>query len=227
MESSNIHILGVGYQSAPIISILKSGLPMDRVYLLWNRNEKIESSKDDVVSAFLSVDFTQDDVIPQEVDAFDYQDVLNNVMIIARKEKDIAEADGRKVMFYINITHGTRLITGALCTASLMLGAQMYYLKENEGGTSSVNDLLIKVPAPKIPDLDKLTTKRREFLKRVCDNKNGHTVSELAMEFNTKQNVNQYVGYFESINLVRRVHEGKGVRIIPTELGNMAVSWLL
>ena len=121
------------------------------------------------------------------------------------------------------------MVTGALCTAAMMIGAQMYYLKERDDDTNnlSINDLIIRIPTPKIPDLDKLTDKRRKFLKMICNEPDGLTVSELAEEFSTKQNVNQFVGYFESNNLVERVHEGKSVRIRPTELGRMAANWLI
>ena len=53
------------------------------------------------------------------------------------------------------------------------------------------------------------------------------TVSRLAEEFSSKQNVNQFVGFFETNNLVERVHQGKNVRIKATELGRMAANWLI
>ncbi len=110
-----------------------------------------------------------------------------------------------------------------------MIGAQMYYLKERDMETDnlSVDDLIIRVPIPRVPDLDKLTDKRRKFLKMVCNEVDGLTVTELAAEFSSKQNVNQFVGYFENNNLMERIHEGKNVRIRATELGRMAANWLI
>ncbi len=231
MATTNVHIIGVGYDPVPIISILRSSLPCDRVHLLWNddKEKRIGPAKNAIVDALLKSGFHPQDVMAEKINAFDYQKILNHVMIISQIEKERAEKTETRIQFYMNITHGTRLVTGALCTASMMLGAQMYYLREKGDDTEnhSINDLIIRVPIPKVPDLDKLTDKRRKFLKMVCDKKDGITVSELAKEFSSKQNVNQFVGYFENINLVERIHEGKNVRIKATDLGKMAANWLL
>ncbi len=53
------------------------------------------------------------------------------------------------------------------------------------------------------------------------------TVAQLLTEFSSKQNVNQYVAFFEENNLVERIHEGKAVRIKVTELGRMVTNWLI
>ncbi|WP_400238778.1 HFX_2341 family transcriptional regulator domain-containing protein [Methanomethylophilus alvi] len=229
MATTNVHIIGVGYDPQPIINILRSSLPCDRVHLLWNADPKIAASKEKIVNTLVSNGFQPEDVMAEEVDVFDYQKVLNYIMLISQIEKNRAIDTNTRVQFYLNITHGTRLVTGALCTAAMMIGAQMYYLKERDDDTNnlSINDLIIRIPTPKVPDLDKLTDKRRKFLKMICNESDGLTVSELAEEFSTKQNVNQFVGYFESNNLVERVHEGKSVRIRPTELGRMAANWLI
>ena len=229
MATTNVHIIGVGYDPQPIINILRSSLPCDRVHLLWNPDSKIAASKERIVSTLTNNGFHPDDVKTEEVDVFDYQKVLNSIMLISQIEKNRAEQAGTRVQFYLNITHGTRLVTGALCTAAMMIGAQMYYLKERDENTDhlSIDDLIIRVPIPRVPDLDKLTDKRRKFLKMICSEANGLTVSELAEEFSSKQNVNQFVGYFENNNLVERIHEGKSVRIVPTELGRMAANWLI
>lgn len=229
MATTNVHIIGVGYKPQPIINILRSSLPCDRVHLLWNADPKIIVSKDKIIETLVGNGFHPEDVMSEEVDVFDYQKVLNHVMLISQIEKNRAADTGTRVQFFFNITHGTRLVTGALCTAAMMIGAQMYYLKERDENTenTSIDDLIIRVPIPRVPDLDKMTDKRRKFLKMICNEEDGLTVSELAAEFSTKQNVNQFVGYFEKNNLVERIHEGKGVRIRPTELGRMAANWLI
>lgn len=230
MPTTNIHIIGVGYDPKPIISILRSNLPCDRVHLLWNKDERIEASKNAILDAFITSGFAAEDILAEEVDVYDYQKILNHVMLISELEKKRAAQIGNRLQFYMNITHGTRLVTGAICTAAMMVGAEMYYLRERKtesDKTLGVNDLLIRVPTPRVPDLDKMTDKRRKFLKMVCSEVDGLTVSELAKEFSSKQNVNQFVGYFEDNNLVERIHEGKSVRIRATELGKMAANWLI
>ncbi len=227
--SINIHITGVGYDPAPVINILKSSLPCDKIHLLWNSDKRITESKDAIISALNGAGYHDDDVTAHEVNVYDYQAILNTAMLIAQSEKEKYSESNMKVCFYLNITHGTRLVTGALCTAAMLLGAQMYYLQERKDGTDnlSMDELIIRIPVPKIPDLDKLTSKRREFLKRVCSETDGVSISVLSMEFKSKQNVNQFVGYFEYNNLVERVREGQHVRIRATELGRMASNWLI
>ncbi len=229
MASVNVHIIGVGYDPQPIINILRSSLPCDRIHLLWNNDSKIAESKEKIVETFISNGFAAEDIIPEEIDVYDFQKILNHIMLISQIEKNRASETGTKVQFFLNITHGTRLVSGALCTAAMIIGANMYYLKERDENTSncSIDDMIIRVPIPKIPDIDKLTTKRREFLKMVCNDKEGPTVSELAENFGSKQNVNQFVSYFEQNNMVERIHEGRFVRIRATELGKMASNWLI
>ncbi len=225
----NIHIIGVGFEPQPIVDVLRSDLPCDRVYLLWNNDPRVMASRDRVVEKLIGSGFRPGDVIPEEVDVFDYQKILNRVMRIAQSERERSRNAKTALQFYLNITHSTRLVTGALCTATMILGAQMYYLKFGEDGSegSGISDRIIRVPTPRIPDLDKITDKRRRFLKMVSEEGNGLTVSQLAAEFSSKQNVNQYVCFFEESGLVERVHEGKCVRIKATELGMMAANWLI
>ncbi len=229
MATVNVHIIGVGFDPQPIINILRSSLPCDRVHLLWNDNDEIASSKNKIIETFVLNGFSEEDIIAEEVDAYDFQKILNHVMLISQIEKNRAVKEGTKVQFFINITHGTRLVSGALCTAAMMIGAQMYYLRVQDENTNNLclDERIIRIPIPKIPDIDRMTTKRREFLKMVCDNTEGPMVSELAEKFGTKQNVNQFVKYFEGNNMVERVHEGRCVRIRATELGKMASNWLI
>lgn len=229
MATTNVHIIGVGYDPQPIINILRSSLPFDRIHLLWNNDSKIAESKEKIVETFINNGFDAKDIIAEEVDVYDFQKILNHIMLISQIEKGRASEEGTKVQFFLNITHGTRLVSGALCTAAMMIGANMYYLRERDDSTSncSIDDMIIRVPIPKIPDIDKLTTKRREFLKMVCDSPEGPTVSELAEKFGSKQNVNQFVSYFERNNIVERIHEGRFVRIKASELGRMVSNWVI
>ena len=76
-----------------------------------------------------------------------------------------------------------------------------------------------------------MTPKRREFLKRICEEPNGNGVmfSELATEFKSKQNANQFVRYFKENKMVVVVKEdgNKSVRVVPTEIGMMVSGWLI
>lgn len=230
MATTNVHIIGVGYDPQPIINILRSSLPCDRIHLLWNNDDRIAKSKEKVIETFVSNGFSPGDIIPEEVDVYNFQKILNHVMIISQIEKSRASETGAKIQFFLNITHGTRMVSGALCTAAMIIGANMYYLREKDESTQncSIDDMIIRIPIPKVPDLDKLTAKRREFLKMVCDDPEGPTVSELAEKFDTsKQNINQFVSYFEQNNMVERIHEGRFVRIRATELGKMVSNWLI
>ena len=97
MASINIHITGVGYDPAPVINILKSGLPCDKVHLLWNPDKRITESKDAIVSALNSAGYGDEDAIAHEVDVYDYQAILNTIMLIAQSEKEKFSDSDRKV----------------------------------------------------------------------------------------------------------------------------------
>ena len=87
MATTNVHIIGVGYDPQPIINILRSSLPCDRVHLLWNADPKIAASKEKIVNTLVSNGFQPEDVMAEEVDVFDYQKVLNYIMLISQIER--------------------------------------------------------------------------------------------------------------------------------------------
>ncbi len=240
MGTRHVHITGVGYDPSPIIKVMRSGIACDRLHLLWNddsditgQDKSIRRSKDKILETLKSSLSEDGALCDHEIDVFDYKAILEAVMRIAGQEKQSAKDDEVKVEFHMNITHGTRLVSGALCTASLILGAELYYFKERDESTKNapLDDLIITIPTPNIPDVMEMTPKRREFLKRICEEPNGIGVmfGELALEFKSKQNANQFVRYFKENKMVVVVKEdgNKSVRVVPTEIGQMVAGWLI
>ena len=240
MGTRHVHITGVGYDPNPIIKVMRSGLACDRLHLLWNdedndpiKGQSIRRTKDEIIETLRSSLSEEGALCEHKTDVSDYKAVLETVMRIADMEKRSAEEDGVKVEFHMNITHGTRFVSGAMCTASLILGAELYYFKERDESTKNapLDDLITTIPTPNIPDVMEMTPKRREFLKRICEEPNGNGVmfSELATEFKSKQNANQFVRYFKENKMVVVVKEdgNKSVRVVPTEIGMMVSGWLI
>ena len=240
MGTRHVHITGVGYDPNPIIKVMRSGLACDRLHLLWNdedddpiKGQSIKITKDEIIETLRSSLSEEGALCEHKTDVSDYKAVLETVMRIADMEKRSAEEDGVKVEFHMNITHGTRFVSGAMCTASLILGAELYYFKERDESTKNapLDDLITTIPTPNIPDVMEMTPKRREFLKRICEEPNGNGVmfSELATEFKSKQNANQFVRYFKENKMVVVVKEdgNKSVRVVPTEIGMMVSGWLI
>lgn len=228
-HTRSVHFIGVGYKPEPVTDIWRSNLPFDRIYLLWNEDKdgKITESKNTIVKKLSSL-YHDDEIIPIKVDAFDYENILDTVLNTAIREKEDSMAKGYNVDFYCNITHGTRLMTGALCTAASFLKAVTYYFKEGDPGSSeSTNDRIIRINTARIPDAERLTGRRREFLREVCSDENGKTVSELALKFDSKQNVNQYVAFFVENNLMTKEKDKRFTRIKATNDGRMVNNWLM
>ena len=220
----SIHIASVGFVHGPITKILGSGIQCDRIHLLWNDNPKIIFNLNIVRERFNNAGYSDEMIVCHEIDPLDYTGTLSTVMRIVSEDKGYY---GNKTDFFINITMGTSVITASLCTAAFMSGSQMYYkLDENKLPDNTPKDgVFVMVPSPKLPDLETMSPKRKEFLKQI-ERDQPCPIGSLS-NFGTKQNINQFINYFVKANLVERKHEGRNVLIKLTDLGKMVCRWII
>lgn len=220
----SVHIASVGFVHEPITGILGSGIQCDRIHLLWNDHPLVAKNLKISVERFISTGYSEEQIVCHEIDPLDYTGTLKTVVKIVSEDKN---RFGNKTEFFINITLGTSVITASLCTAAFMSGSQMYYkLDEKKLPADTPKDgVFIMIPTPKLPDLESMSSKRKEFIKQI--EKNQPCSIQSLSDFGSKQNINQFINYFVKANLVKREHDGRTVNIRLTDLGAMVCQWII
>lgn len=148
----DIHISGVGEKADTTFNVLMEDIPMKKLYLLNNNNEKFISTEKEIVNKLNSIGF--DKIVVERIDPFDYQDIYNVVLKISKEELK-SHPDAR---FHLNITRGTNIMAGAMCSASYLMNSDIYYVK---AATYSKTDKeeLIRIDIESFPELEMLKTR--------------------------------------------------------------------
>lgn len=221
----NVHICPVGFYSEPVTAVLGSGFASDRFYLLYNKHEKCIAALNKIHSIFESAGII--DIEDVEIDAFDYGNNLTTLMLIYNKEA--VPADGEPdpdVHFFINFTSGTNITAGACCSAAYFMGATLYYVKDKGQFPELTKDELIqRIPIPRIPDMNKMKKTARDILSTIAEN-DGIGMEELAEAMSSSpQKINHHLNNFVEWGLVTKRREGRRVVMTATPQGRLFVSW--
>lgn len=167
----HVHIYTVGRKPDTAFHVLKSDLPIDKIYLLNNGAKECDCNgdvihdyqkvEDDIRSKLNSVGIT--DIVTEYIDPFDYNDIFDKVLEISEREINIHS----DVRFHINFTMGTNIMAGAVCSAAYSINADLYYIQEGKY-TKSKNDELIQIAIENIKELEilKKKAKTKEIFER-------------------------------------------------------------
>ena len=119
--SYNVHLHIVGKDDTGVSGPLRSGLRMDRLYLL---DGDAGNNKGELIASGLrAIGFEDVRVVPIEQD--DYASVFSTVTGISDEE----EAEHDDVIFHVDISSGHGVALAALSNASYSLNADLYYPK--------------------------------------------------------------------------------------------------
>ncbi len=119
--SYNVHLHIVGKEDDSVFDTLRSGIKMDRLYLL--DGDAGNNTEDRIVSRLKGIGFDEVTVMP--IDQDDYASVFNTVTSISEKENSL-HGD---VLFHVDISSGHGVALAALSNASYSLNADLYYPK--------------------------------------------------------------------------------------------------
>ena len=160
----NIHIILVGDTKEPLLAGFNQYNSIDKIYFIHTEKSKSvanEIEKELKPLAIKNVHYRK--VLP-----YDMNSVVNIITEIARNESSNK--------LFINITGGTKLMSGAATAASFFVGAQAYYVIHQDSlpPNSSANDRLVELPVPNIPYHQSLTGIQLDILKII--NKRGEKV---------------------------------------------------
>lgn len=148
----DIHISGVGETADTTFNVLMENIPMKKLYLLNNDNEKFISTEKEIVDKLNSIGF--ENIVVERIDPFDYQDIYNTVLKISKEEME-SHPDA---CFHLNITRGTNIMAGAMCSASYLMNSDIYYVKAAVYSKTNKEEW-ITIDVESFPELEMLKTK--------------------------------------------------------------------
>lgn len=172
----DIHISGVGEEADTTFNILMEGIPMKKLYLLNNDREQFLSIEREIIDKLNSIGF--ENIVVKRIDPFDYQNVYDTVLKISKEELG-SHSDAR---FHLNITRGTNIMAGAMCSASYLMNSDIYYVKAANYSETNQEEL-ISIEVESFPELELLKTKESYSLFLKFKNKEEIKNIDLKVEF--------------------------------------------
>lgn len=162
----HIHIIPVGTNPIPSLGFIDSKMPLNKVCLICSDNidnrvntdigSKLNESKESIIRTLKTAGREYTVV---NVDPWNFQDILDSVLDFAYDEKERDPS----TTFHINITSGTHVICAAVSSAAFFIGADLYYVMNN----NEHNDIEDPVPIfqiPNLPDISNLKDNMRKTL---------------------------------------------------------------
>lgn len=163
----HIHIIPVGINPKPALSVMQSDMPVQKVHLICSEDmggklnsdmiDRLSRSEEEIVSTLWKSDI--DGVIVSRVDPWDYQAIIDKVMDIAALER-LEHPDAQ---FHINFTSGTHVTCGAVCSAAFYIGADLYYIM-NRDDQEGIDDPVRRFQIPSLPDVSRIKGKTIDVL---------------------------------------------------------------
>ncbi len=162
----HIHIASVGGATESVVVGFNAISSIDRVHLIASRDRK--HSAENLKKKFEALGM---ECRIKLVSGFDFQEIVDAIYAIYGEN-----ADSNDVRYTINITGGTNLMAAAACSTAFFIRAEIYYVmydrEKAECGEQQdpIEDRVIRVPVPKIPNVNGLGSRTREILEYILDN---------------------------------------------------------
>jgi len=172
----NVHLALLGRSKNPVLKGFQY-YNMDKLYLLHSPDTpeySFQQTAEEVQQNLATVGFTNVQLV--QIDPFDMYNIINTILHIVDNEQ--------QANIFINITGGTNLMSGAACSASFFIGAQAYYiLDENKLPTNStLKSQIIELPIPRIPYIKTLQDTQMKILHTIHNNDGTITNTQLRHE---------------------------------------------
>lgn len=221
----DVHIIPVGTNPKPAISVMQSKMPVRMVCLLCSEElgsmvktdiqERLRFAEIQVDEVFRKSDV--DDVRTIRVDPWDYQGIINEVIDTAM---DIRSSH-QDAVFHINFTSGTHVMCGAVCSAAFYIGADLYYIMNRD--ELMVDDPVRHFTIPNFPDVSRIKGNTRQILFLMEGGgwkKNEDLMTETGL---TPSKLGYHTRVLLEYDLIERHRDGRKVCWRLTESGRVAV----
>ena len=213
----NIHICLVGLTMGPILDGLDLYGAIDKIYLLHSLETKKTAAKIKTLVNKVS----EKEIILQKIQPFHMEDIVNTILEIHKNES--------KNKIFVNITGGTRIMSGAACSASFFIGAQAYYVLDKEKNPSqSKANTLVELPIPKIPFYETLDPIQKKIL-HILNSEEKYGVSFLREKLKiSPQSLSYHLRILKKRNLIETMDDESDTRRHILQLknaGKLMANW--
>jgi CRISPR locus-related DNA-binding protein len=215
----NVHIILVGDTKDPLIATFNLYGSIDKVYLLHTEKSKPVAKEIEQEIKPLAIRA----IYYRKVEQYDMNSIVNAITDIAKNEFDNS--------LFINITGGTKLMSGAATAASFFVGAQAYYVITPNGlpPDSPIMNRLVELPVPNIPYHNSLTGTQLDIL-RLVSKRNGKVSNKMIKEMLglSAQTLSYHIRQLDKKKLVTLYEDENDSRmkyLLITNSGKLVVSW--
>ncbi len=223
----HIHIASVGSGTESVISGFNGVAAIDRLYLIGSRQRRHSSEALEKKMKNLGIDCRT--VL---VSGFDFQEIVDTIYGIYGEN-----ADRNDVRYTINITGGTNLMAAAACSTAFFIKAEIYYVMydrdkaERGEDQDPIGDRVIRIPTPKIPNVNGLGPATREILEYILDNDGPDLTSvKVADAFGlSRQALKHHTDILkkeEIIEVEKWTRNNRLSKIALTQEGRMVAGWI-
>ncbi len=190
----HVHIAFAGEYPNPTINTIKamSDTP-DLIVLLYGKNnekdEKYKSKAEYLRTIFEGMSY---ECQVYSCKTFDFLDIVDTIYNVYEKYS----RDEQKATFSVDITTGTNLMSAAACNTAFFTNANVYYMKNAElEPDTSLKELLVQIPSPKIPNTSHLgedTLNVLRFIEEKSKGKEYPTNSDISVYFKSTPQLMKY-----------------------------------
>ena len=177
----SIHIALIGKTKEPVLIGYQQYSKISRIYLLHSPDSPDFKFRKIALSVKESLEnIGLIEVLLIEIDAFNMESVINEIVGIEKKESGKA--------IYVNITGGTNLMAAAACVGAFIIGATAYYVMDIRKSSASPDNgnILVEIPIPTIPFLRTLQENQIKILKKIHNHKDKMSNVKLRDELEIK-----------------------------------------
>lgn len=223
----HIHIASVGGGTDNVVIGFNAVSAIDKLYLLASGQRR--HSAEDLEKKMVRLGIECHTIV---VSGFNFQEIVDAIYGIYGEN-----ADKRDVRYTINITGGTNLMAAAACSTAFFIKAEIYYVmydrEKAERGEEQdpVEERVIRIPTPKIPNVNGLGPVTREILEYILDNDGPDLTSvDVADAFGySRQALKHHTDILKKegiIEVEKWTRNNRLSKISLTQEGRMVAGWI-
>ncbi len=216
----HVHLYNVGQKPDTAFSVLRTDIPMDKLYLLNNEKTEYVTVENQIREKFEGMGL--DGVEKLRIRPFDYRSVFNAVLDAYKRECE--EHDD--VRFHINFTMGTSIMVGAVCSAAYSINADLYYVQEGIYSDSG-KDEVIRIEIESLEDEFELRNKKQTLavFQRFAD-RAPKSNENLMGGLKTSASLTYHTRYLSEKGLIKREGSVRNTRWMLTAKGEQLIKRL-
>jgi Uncharacterized protein conserved in archaea len=216
----HVHICTVGAAPAPSLAFLRSDIPVDKFWFLNSEGVKTyDDSENNIRKALKEAGIPDQDIDKKKIDPYDFHGIINAIMSIKKTEEDAHP----HVKYHVNFTSGTNIMAGAACCASYFLDSELYYVRNREEIPDfTVEEEIIKIATPNVPEVDSIKGNTREIFLIVSEGGGARNVKILEKTGLAPNTAAYHTKLLKNYELITDKRDGKQTYWTLTDKGKIA-----